>query len=201
MHKTDPYHHVLQWLQDRNIRLTRRNMALIRKHTLVRTARPREILMAQDQLVTKLYFLNSGIVRLNRIEEGVDHTLGLIDSRDFLSSPQFVLNREISTCSLEVLTEADLLEWDIHTINIIKQGIPDLYNAELALMARLLNWVQQCQVELKCLPAERRYQLLLERQPNVLLNIPLKYIASFLGIHTDSLSRIRKNHLPPGKKP
>ncbi|NML22721.1 Crp/Fnr family transcriptional regulator [Pseudoflavitalea sp. G-6-1-2] len=196
----DPYHHVHLWLNERNIQLNRREMALIRRHTLVRTAKPKEILMSQDQLVSKLYFLNSGIVRLNRIQDGTDHTLGLIDSRDFLSSPQFVLNKEISTCSLEVLTEADLLEWDIDAINIIKQGIPQIYNAELALMARLLNWVQQCQLELICLPAEKRYQLMLERQPNVLLNIPLKYIASFLNIHTDSLSRIRKNHLSPGKK-
>lgn len=196
----DPYQHVQLWLKERNIQLNRREMALIRKHTLVRTAKPKEILMSQDQLVAKLYFLNSGIVRLNRIQDGTDHTLGLIDSRDFLSSPQFVLNREISTCSLEVLTEADLLEWDINAINIIKQGIPQIYNAELALMARLLNWVQQCQLELICLPAEKRYQLMLERQPNVLLNIPLKYIASFLNIHTDSLSRIRKHHLSPGKK-
>ena len=33
---------------------------------------------------------------------------------------------------------------------------------------------------------------LLERHPEVILKIPLKYIATYLGIHTDSLSRIRK---------
>ncbi len=103
-----------------------------------------------------------------------------------------MLSGEISTCGLEALTDADLLEWDATAIGNIKQLVPEVYNVELALMARLLNWVQQNQIEMICFLAEKRYQLLLERQPEVVLNIPLKYIASFLGIHTDSLSRIRK---------
>jgi hypothetical protein len=36
-----------------------------------------------------------------------------------------------------------------------------------------------------------RYQKLLEDAPLVLRYVPLKHIASYLGIHQDSLSRIR----------
>ena len=39
--------------------------------------------------------------------------------------------------------------------------------------------------------AEERYELLAKDQPEVLRRIPLKYIASFLGITQVSLSRIR----------
>jgi CRP-like cAMP-binding protein len=42
------------------------------------------------------------------------------------------------------------------------------------------------------LTAEQRYLKLLRNQPNVILNFPLKYIASYLGIKPESLSRIRK---------
>jgi CRP-like cAMP-binding protein len=183
---------VLQWLDSRNIPLNSRQLALIRQFTELRSVKAKTILMQQDQPVQKFYFLNNGIVRLFRIQEGNDHTLGLINSYDFLAAPQLVLSGEASTCGLEALTDADLLEWDATAIGNIKQLVPEVYNIELALMARLLNWVQQNQIEMICFPAEKRYQLLLERQPEVVLNIPLKYIASFLGIHTDSLSRIRK---------
>lgn len=189
MNEFDP---VLQWLNSRDIHLSQRQLMLIRKHTSLKSVKAKTALMQQDQPVQKFYFLNSGIVRLFSVQEGNDYTLGLINSHDFLAAPQLVLSGEISTCSLESLTDASLLEWDAYAIHRIKQLVPEVYNLELALMARLLNWVQQNQIELICFPAEKRYQLMMERQPELVLNIPLKYIASFLGIHTDSLSRIRK---------
>jgi hypothetical protein len=39
--------------------------------------------------------------------------------------------------------------------------------------------------------AEERYNSLLHTTPNVLQRVPLKYIASYLGITQVSLSRIR----------
>jgi CRP-like cAMP-binding protein len=40
--------------------------------------------------------------------------------------------------------------------------------------------------------AEQRYAHLLESNPEILQNAPLKHIASYLGITDTSLSRIRK---------
>ena len=39
--------------------------------------------------------------------------------------------------------------------------------------------------------ADERYKALLEEDPNILQRVPLKYIASYLGITQVSLSRIR----------
>ena len=39
--------------------------------------------------------------------------------------------------------------------------------------------------------AEERYQMLITNTPNLIKRIPLKYIASYLGITQTSLSRIR----------
>ena len=40
--------------------------------------------------------------------------------------------------------------------------------------------------------AEERYLKLLKTQPEVIQNVPLQYIASYIGIKPESLSRIRK---------
>lgn len=42
--------------------------------------------------------------------------------------------------------------------------------------------------------AEERYNALLNEAPNVLMRVPLKYVASYLGITQVSLSRIRAQH-------
>jgi CRP-like cAMP-binding protein len=51
---------------------------------------------------------------------------------------------------------------------------------------------QQQQIDLLLKTAEERYFELLEKQPELIKRIPQKFIASYLGITTQSLSRIRK---------
>ncbi|MEO1450402.1 MAG: helix-turn-helix domain-containing protein, partial [Bacteroidota bacterium] len=51
---------------------------------------------------------------------------------------------------------------------------------------------QKQQIELLSKTAEERYRELLTKQPELVLRVPQKHIASYLGITTQSLSRIRK---------
>ncbi len=51
---------------------------------------------------------------------------------------------------------------------------------------------QMQQIDLLMLTAEERYLKLLERQAQIVQRTPQKYIASYLGITAESLSRIRK---------
>jgi ribosomal protein L10 len=46
--------------------------------------------------------------------------------------------------------------------------------------------------DLATLTAELRYKKLLQEQPEIIQNVPVQYIASYLGIKPQSLSRIRK---------
>jgi hypothetical protein len=39
--------------------------------------------------------------------------------------------------------------------------------------------------------AQQRYQNLLKNTPDIILRVPLSYIASFLGVTLETLSRIR----------
>jgi hypothetical protein len=42
------------------------------------------------------------------------------------------------------------------------------------------------------LTAHDRYHKLMKNQPDIIQNVPVKYISSFIGIQPESLSRIRK---------
>jgi len=46
--------------------------------------------------------------------------------------------------------------------------------------------------DLATLTAELRYKKLLNDAPEIIQHVPIQYIASFLGIKSQSLSRIRK---------
>lgn len=186
------FEHVCAFAQHYGMLFTPNEFKLISRQTTHRILPPHTILMEQGKVVKTLYFLNTGIARLYRVENGVDHTLGIVSTNYFLSTPLYLQSGQLSTCALESLTEIDVLVWDKAAALTLKQEIPRMYDLELAIMDRLLTWLQNNQIDSICMTAEERYRKMMEIQPEVIQRVPLKYIASLLAIHQDSLSRIRK---------
>lgn len=183
---------VCRYAQAKGVIFTPQEQEIIASLTTHKVLPPHTILMEQGKPVKWLYFLNSGIVRLYRVHKDTDYTLGIVSVNDFISTPLHLLSGTISSCALESLTEIDVLVWDKPKVMAMKARIPRMYDMELAVMDRLLNWVQDNQIDAVCMTAEERYQKIMAEQPEVIQQIPLKYVASLLGIHQDSLSRIRK---------
>lgn len=186
------YAKICHYIKARGIFVNDAELDVFRSVTKHRIIPKSTVLMEQGRPVESLYFLNTGIVRLYRVHNDVDHTLGLVSSNDFISTPLYLANGAPSTCALEALTDIEVLEWGKQEMLIIRQEFHQSYTLELAIMDRLLTWLQDGQIDFICLSAEERYLKLMREQPEVIRTVPLKYIASFLGIHQDSLSRIRK---------
>lgn len=186
------FENVCRFAQQCGVLFTPDEFKRISAHTQHRVLPPHTVIMEQGKVVNALYFLNAGIARLYRIEKGVDHTLGIVSTNYFLSTPLYLQNGKLSSCALESLTEIDVLVWNRENALSLKQTIPKMYAMELAIMDGLLTWLQDNQIDAICMTAEERYKKIMETQPEVIRQVPLKYIASLLAIHQDSLSRIRK---------
>jgi CRP/FNR family transcriptional regulator, anaerobic regulatory protein len=106
-----------------------------------------------------------------------------------------VCNAEIR--KLQTLLETIALE-DCEMLRISKQNFLKLKETPMGMMIFLntaeASFVekQQQQIDLLLKTAEQRYLDLLEKQPLLIQRTPQKHIASYLGITTQSLSRIRK---------
>lgn len=186
------YEKVCKWLQARQLYLNVQDRQIVEAYTKFSLLPKNHQLMEQGKVVKKLYFLNRGVVRLFRVHRDQEFTLGLVSTHDFVSTPLYLQNGHLSTCGLEALTPLEVLEWSKADFLAIKSSINHAERIEMAIMDRLLTWIQDSQIDVMCLTAEERYQKLLHTQSELFQQIPLKYIASYLGIHQDSLSRIRK---------
>jgi CRP-like cAMP-binding protein len=69
------------------------------------------------------------------------------------------------------------------------------YGDEILKAAHLGLYIDKLtqQLNLLSLTAEDHYKLLLKEKPYIIKNVPQKFIASYLGITPQSLSRLRKN--------
>ena len=152
----------------------------------------RRLLLKAGQTENYLSFVEKGIIRLYIPKEDKDLTFAFGFDNGFMSAYDSFLTRQPSIYNVETLTQTILWRLrydDLQTIyketeignNIGRQASEDLFLKKSKRELSLLNDT-----------AEQRYLKLFSEQPKLIQQIPLKYIASYIGITPQALSRIRK---------
>jgi CRP-like cAMP-binding protein len=102
----------------------------------------------------------------------------------FKRSPAKEYIQAITDCETWYITYEDM-QTSFHTVPEFREfGRLNIVNHYSTLKERMLSMLQET--------AEQRYSDLINSSPEIFQNVPLKYIASYLGITDTSLSRIRK---------
>lgn len=182
---------LLNWLHSRHIHPTANDMYFLTQHTAYKRIKKNTLIMKQGRPVTEFYYINSGIARLFLKHNDEDITIAFINAPQFASTIFYLLNGQPSPLAIETCTEIKALQWTKDDIIAIKEHTSFGNKMELAFMELLLNWNFEREVSRLIHSPEERYRILLASDPLALQQVPLKHIASYLGIHQDSLSRIR----------
>ena len=93
--------------------------------------------------------------------------------------------------NVELLEECDLLKISNETLNCLFDSNIELANWGRRMSDGIILKFEKLFMERYFMSASERYHLLVEREPEILKKVPLRHIASFLGISQVSLSRIR----------
>jgi len=131
---------------------------------------------------------------LDEINE-VETTIHFIFKNSFTTSLQSFAYQIPSVWSIQALTDCSLLiiDRDSHfkLINDYKNWL-EVDNNQLLMAYTELEAKFFSQFHLS---AEQRFNKLFSEKPEIFNQVPLKYIASSLGITPETLSRLRKKHL------
>jgi CRP-like cAMP-binding protein len=138
-------------------------------------------------------FIVSGYMRKYYLnEKGEEVTNDLNAGPRFFTSYQHFVQQTVSNEYLQCITDCEILR--ISKIDADRTALTSYTQKDFTI--RLFQLVQEEYREriddLANLTAEQRYLKFLKRTPNIIQNVPLKFIASFLGIKPESLSRIRR---------
>lgn len=155
---------------------------------------PKNRIIEEEGKVPKyLYYIVSGYLRLFHYNENGDEVTTHINCPPgFFTSYFNFINECKSPENVECITECELLritKADLETLTSKNAAMKD-FSIEVLQEAMVYN--EKRSVELASLTAEQRYRKLIENQPGILHNVPITYIASFLGMKPESLSRIRR---------
>ncbi len=155
---------------------------------------PKNKLIEEEGKVPKyLYFVVSGFVRLFHYnDKGDEVTTHINCPPGFITSYTNFTNQSRSDENLECVTECGLLRITKIDLDLLIQQSPAFRDFSFLVFQQSLSYNEKRSKELATLTAEQRYLKLMQENPEVLYNVPMQYIASFLGMNPKSLSRIRK---------
>lgn len=144
------------------------------------------------QIENAVYFINEGIVEMTIRSYMTEKIIDFFFENEMVSAYTSFLNqlptdvqiRALMDCKIEMITRVDLLKaydlsFDANRFGRIltEYGYIRKSNREKDLLTKT---------------AEERYAEMFETKAEYLSNIPVNKIAKYLGIHPESLSRIRK---------
>jgi CRP-like cAMP-binding protein len=157
-----------------------------------RTYKKRDIFIKEGNVCTEIAFITRGSFRYYTVIDGVEITTYFSFEQEWLSSYSSFLSNGPSLVSVEAMQDAEMLV-------LGKADLQELYGRYLSIehfgryMAEhLVTCLDSRMHSLLLKTPEERYLKVLNETPEYFEKVPLHYIASFLGIAPESLSRIRR---------
>jgi len=176
-------------------KLTEEEWEAFSKALIIKRLKKGSFLIKEGQVENYIYFLNAGATRNFFTKEGKEFTVDFQFQDDFVTAYYSLITREPSPVSIKILQDAEVVAVSFESLNEFYRKHPNgerigRLMAEHQYIKRLRK-----EMDLLALTAEERYAGLLEKNPGLILNISVKHLSSYLGIHPESLSRIRKQQL------
>jgi CRP-like cAMP-binding protein len=176
-----------------NVTLADSDKDLCKKHFEPVLFPKNRIIEEENKIPKYLYFVVSGFVRLFHYnEKGDEVTTHINCPPGFITSYFNFINQTKANENLECVTECELLRITKDNLDVLTEQSTTFKDFSILVFQQSLAYNENRSKELATLTAEQRYQKLIDNYPNILHNVPLQYIASFLGMNPKSLSRIRR---------
>lgn len=138
-----------------------------------------------------IYFLNSGMARIYYFKDGIDITENLAFENNIIARVESLFSGKPSRKAIQIIEDAELVAIDANKLFNLYDTFPEIERLFRKIFeAAYVNTINRIE-SIQFHTAEERYNLLINEAPDVLQRVPLKYVASYLGITQQSLSRIR----------
>lgn len=163
------------------------------KHTTPKKLNKLDFFIREGEICKEIAFINSGTFRsFYTSNKGEEFTYCIMFPNNFLAAYSSFITGEASFENMQALTEVELLVISKNKVDELAQE-----NTNWLKVFKIIAEQQYIELEKRIYQLQKnnaieRYKDLIENQPQYIQQIPLQYLASYLGITQRHLSRIRK---------
>lgn len=174
-------------------KISEADLEQIEKLMVKRFVKKRRSLLNEGDISRYIYFVEKGALRSFTIDkEGVEHVVQLALEDHWVADLSSFVTQKPGNISIEAIEDTEVLLLPHHGLEVLYNQVPAMERYFRQLFQRAYVNAQHRFNSTVSQNAEERYRQLLSDLPAVAARVPLTYIASYLGITPESLSRVRK---------
>lgn len=154
----------------------------------------KQLIIEQGRKTDSIFFITEGLFRAVYMRDGSEETLLFATTGDPFTSIHSMSAGEPAAFSWQALEASDVLAVSfcdfnelLHTDNDLHWWWSKALLDQLYVLERRYVWIGNTN-------AMQRYETLLRIRPGIIHKIPVKYIAQYLNIKPETLSRIRARY-------
>lgn len=153
----------------------------------------KDFLLKEGQQCDKIYYVQSGVLRAYfRDREGNDNIIMFALSDWWITDMNSFITGNKAMLHIDALEDSNVLVLHKDDLEKLYVNVPAFEKFFRIIMQNSYIREQLRTIQNLALPAEERYLNFLKKYPQVVERVPLKQIASYLGITPEFLSVIRK---------
>jgi len=173
--------------------LTSEDLDLLLEGSRQLTLGHKDAISQEGDRITSLYYISKGMIRGYFISDtGEERTIIIRPTNTFYAPPGILGGATHSKYSFESIQDTELIEFSVNRVldlSEVNLGVSRLYNEILRENLQTVFF----RVELLAgMSPEERYETLMKERPDLFQKSYHKYVANYLGITPNSLSRIIK---------
>lgn len=150
-------------------------------------------LLHEGQVSKTIGFLETGLVMYYQLMEGEEVARDFIIENNWVTYLKSFTNQSVSDMNIKALEDCTLLTLSFTDMMEVFTKYPKFIAVKNFYVEKSFVDIVQHSANLAMLDAKQRYYKLMEEKPELINRVPQYYIASYLGIKPQSLSRIRKD--------
>lgn len=176
----------------RHISLTEQEKSLFFSKIHEQQVKKKSFLLQQGNPCHFIHFVNTGILRAyHQDTSGKESTIMFATKDWWITDMHCFLNRLPAMVNIQVVEDCSIFKLSLHDLNTLYEQIPAFNTFFRILMQNAYCREQLRMIQNLSVPAKERYQHFITKYPFIASAVPLKYIASYLGITPEFLSTIR----------
>lgn len=138
-------------------------------------------------------YIESGILQHHIIVSGEEKTTYLALKNSVTAALKSFIHKIPSRKNIKAISDCTLWVIALDDFKYLQKHNKAFNRFYYNLIENQIYLIDDYRIDLLTLSPEERYKKLLENEPTLLQEVPLHYLASFLGISSRHMSRIRKS--------
>ncbi|NLR91447.1 MULTISPECIES: Crp/Fnr family transcriptional regulator [Flammeovirga] len=173
------------------ITLDQEELSILEESLSIKQYTKKEVIFSEGQVANELYFVTKGCVRLFYNVEGIDKTAFFYTEGQFICAGESFTFGTPALESYQAIEPTELIIFTKSDIEKLTRLVPKMEVIARVAVENELITSQKIIASFVTKSAKERYRDLLNTQKELFQRVPQQFIASFLGVSPETLSRIK----------